>query len=97
MAKRVFIVAAKRTAFGAYGGKLKGWTATEMCTHATKAALSAGGVNPEAVDTCIVGNVAQVGSHRWSQRPRAGRANGFVRAIARRPRQTRPISRGTLP
>ena len=30
LARGVFIVAAKRTAFGAYGGKLKGMTATDL-------------------------------------------------------------------
>jgi acetyl-CoA acyltransferase 2 len=58
-AKEIFIVAAKRTAFGTFGGKLKGFTATELATHAAKAALSAGNVPASAVDSVIVGNVAQ--------------------------------------
>ena len=61
MASRaVFIVAAKRTPFGAFGGKLKGVTATDVCKVAACAALEAGKVPPEAVDSVIVGNVAQV-------------------------------------
>jgi hypothetical protein len=31
---------ARRTAFGTFGGKLKGLTATELATHAAKAALA---------------------------------------------------------
>ena len=56
---RVFIVAAKRTAFGAFGGTLKGFSATDLAVHATKGALAAGKINPAIVDTCIVGNVQQ--------------------------------------
>jgi acetyl-CoA acyltransferase 2 len=56
----VFIVAAKRTPFGAYGGSLKDFTATDLSEFAAKAALSAGKVPPETVDSVIVGNVIQV-------------------------------------
>ena len=56
----VFIVAAKRTPFGTFGGKLRGITATDICKVASAAALEAGKVPPEAVDSVIVGNVAQV-------------------------------------
>ncbi|XP_055415231.1 3-ketoacyl-CoA thiolase, mitochondrial isoform X2 [Bubalus kerabau] len=55
----VFIVAAKRTPFGAYGGLLKDFTPTDMAEFAARAALSAGKVSPEAVDSVIVGNVMQ--------------------------------------
>ena len=58
--KAVFIVAAKRTPFGTFGGKLKGMTATDMCKVAATAALAAGKVSPEAVDSVVIGNVAQV-------------------------------------
>uniref|UniRef100_H0XFJ5 Acetyl-CoA acyltransferase 2 n=1 Tax=Otolemur garnettii TaxID=30611 RepID=H0XFJ5_OTOGA len=58
----VFIVAAKRTPFGAYGGLLKDFTATDLAEFAAKAALSAGKVSPETVDSVIVGNVAQTSS-----------------------------------
>jgi len=62
MAPRTFIVAAKRTAFGAFGGKLTKFTATDLAVHATKAALASGGVPPSAVDTVVVGIVAQTSS-----------------------------------
>ncbi len=60
--RAVFIVAAKRTPFGTFGGKLKGVTATDMCKVAVVAALEAGRVAPTQVDSVIVGNVAQVRS-----------------------------------
>lgn len=55
----VFIVGAKRTPFGNFGGKLKGHTATQLCTEASKAALASANVNPEIVDSVFVGSVAQ--------------------------------------
>lgn len=58
----VFIVAAKRTPFGAYGGLLKDFTAIDLTEFAAKAALSAGKVPPEIVDSVIVGNVLQSSS-----------------------------------
>ena len=58
--RAVFIVAAKRTPFGTFGGKLKGFTATDMGHVAAMAALAAGKVPKEAVDSVIFGNVAQV-------------------------------------
>lgn len=63
----VFIVAAKRTPFGTFGGKLKGITATDLCKVAAAAVLEAGKVPPEAVDSVIVGNVAQVRKGAWCQ------------------------------
>jgi len=53
----VFVVAAKRTAFGTYGGKLLKHTATDLQEVAFKAALAAGNINPEIVDSVIVGSV----------------------------------------
>ncbi|KAJ3367753.1 3-ketoacyl-CoA thiolase, mitochondrial [Allomyces arbusculus] len=54
----VFIVAAKRTPFGAFGGKLKDLTANELGGLASKAALD---TLPEGtpVDSVIFGNVSQ--------------------------------------
>jgi|TARA_B110000208_G_C11707033_1_gene407940 acetyl-CoA acyltransferase 2 len=58
-ASRVFIVGAKRTPFGAFGGSLKDWTPTQLGAHATRAALADAGVAPELVDTTVFGNVQQ--------------------------------------
>ena len=54
-------MAAKRTPFGAFGGKLKDLTSTDLCEVAARAAISAGNINPEIIDSTFVGNVAQVG------------------------------------
>lgn len=56
----MFIVAAKRTPFGAYGGLLKDFTAVDLAEFAARAALAAGKVPPETIDSVIVGNVIQV-------------------------------------
>jgi acetyl-CoA acyltransferase 2 len=56
----VFIVAAKRTAFGTFGGKFVKTSSTDLMVHASKAALEAGKVNPELVNSVIIGNVIQV-------------------------------------
>lgn len=57
----VFIVSAKRTPFGAYGGLLKDFTATDLTEIAARSALAAGKVSPEIIDSVVVGNVMQVG------------------------------------
>jgi acetyl-CoA C-acetyltransferase/acetyl-CoA acyltransferase 2 len=52
-------VAAKRTAFGAFGGTLKAVRATELGAHASRAALDQSGLDPGEIDQVIFGNVAQ--------------------------------------
>ncbi|XP_067054802.1 3-ketoacyl-CoA thiolase, mitochondrial-like [Acropora muricata] len=59
LVRHVYIVAAKRTAFGAFGGKLKGISATVLGQHAAEAALAAGNVDPATVDSSVFGNVIQ--------------------------------------
>ena len=56
----VFIVAAKRTPFGKFGGKLKARSATQLAIVASKAAIEAGGVFAEHIDSVVMGNVIQV-------------------------------------
>uniref|UniRef100_M4BFH5 3-ketoacyl-CoA thiolase n=1 Tax=Hyaloperonospora arabidopsidis (strain Emoy2) TaxID=559515 RepID=M4BFH5_HYAAE len=56
--KNVYIVAAKRTPFGSFGGKLKDISATDLCAHAAKATLTAAKLEPALVDVVQVGNVA---------------------------------------
>lgn len=51
---------AKRTPFGAMGGKLKNFTPTQLAVVAGKAAIESAGVRPENIDACIVGVVNQV-------------------------------------
>ncbi|XP_077978426.1 3-ketoacyl-CoA thiolase, mitochondrial-like [Glandiceps talaboti] len=58
LARGVFIVAAKRTPFGTFGGKLKDFTSTDLATVAAKAALASGKVDPKIIDSVVFGNVA---------------------------------------
>lgn len=60
LARGVFIVSAKRTPFGAFGGKLQNVTATDLASLANIAALKAGNVALDKVDSVILGNVNQV-------------------------------------
>jgi acetyl-CoA acyltransferase 2 len=57
--KDIVIVGAKRTAFGAMNGALKGVTANDLAAHASKAALAQAGVSPSDVGHVVVGNVMQ--------------------------------------
>ena len=59
-ARAIYIVSAKRTACGAFGGKLKDLSATDLAVHSTKAALEAINLSPSAVDSIVVGNVRSV-------------------------------------
>jgi acetyl-CoA acyltransferase 2 len=59
LTRTVYLVSAKRTPFGAFGGHFKELTATDLQVVAAKAALVAAGVNPAHVDHVIIGNVAQ--------------------------------------
>lgn len=67
LCKGIYIVAAKRTAFGTFGGSLKGINQTQLQTTAAKAALDAAGLKGEQVDTVIVGNVIAVS---WIEDPK---------------------------
>lgn len=64
-------MAAKRTAFGTFGGALKNVNQTQLQTTAAKAALEAAGLKGEQVDTVIVGNVIAVSwvSGSWNKYP----------------------------
>jgi acetyl-CoA acyltransferase 2 len=55
----VFVLAAKRTAFGAFGGALKDQSATDLGVHAARAALEAAGVDKSKLDHVVFGNVMQ--------------------------------------
>ncbi|MCA9658423.1 MAG: acetyl-CoA C-acyltransferase, partial [Myxococcales bacterium] len=59
LSRAIYIVAAKRTPFGTFGGTLKQHTATDLGVVAAKAALEAGGIDPKIIDAVCVGNVAQ--------------------------------------
>ena len=59
LTKEIFIVGAKRTAFGAYGGTLKDHTANDLQVISTIAALKSANVDAQLVDSVCVGNVMQ--------------------------------------
>lgn len=62
VSRGVFVVAAKRLPFGTFGGALKAFSPVELQTLANAAALKAGGVAPEAIDSVCVGNVLSASS-----------------------------------
>uniref|UniRef100_A0A0K0G3S8 3-ketoacyl-CoA thiolase, mitochondrial (inferred by orthology to a human protein) n=1 Tax=Strongyloides venezuelensis TaxID=75913 RepID=A0A0K0G3S8_STRVS len=55
--KGIFIVGAKRTPFGKFGGALKNITATELQTIVNKSVLESSGIDPKNVDHVVIGNV----------------------------------------
>lgn len=57
--KELWVVAAKRTAFGALNGTLKGISALDLGAHASKAAIAQSGLNADEFDQVILGNVQQ--------------------------------------
>ncbi|MEZ4336270.1 MAG: hypothetical protein R3B82_06550 [Sandaracinaceae bacterium] len=57
--KEIWIVAAKRTPFGAMGGAFKALSATDLGVHAAKAALAQSGLEPTEIDHVVFGNVQQ--------------------------------------
>jgi acetyl-CoA acyltransferase 2 len=59
LSREIWIVGAKRTAFGAFGGALKDLTATDLAVEASKAALAQAGADPATVEQVIFGNVQQ--------------------------------------
>ena len=54
---KVYIVAARRTAIGTFGGSFKTTPATQLGAAAIRAAIQDAGVDPAALDEVIVGNV----------------------------------------
>src|SRR5262245_1519260 len=57
LAREIWVVGAKRTAFGTYGGALKDLTATDLAVEAARAALAQAGCDPSLVEQSIFGNV----------------------------------------
>ncbi len=57
--REIWIVGAKRTAFGTFGGSLKDFTATDLAVEASKAALKQAGCDAAQIEQSIWGNVQQ--------------------------------------
>ena len=55
--QRVFIVGAKRTPFGKFGGSLSTLTPVELAVIATKSLITEKNINPESIDQVIFANV----------------------------------------
>ena len=72
--REVVIVGAARTAIGTFGGSLKEFSATDLGTIVIQEALKRAGVEPEAVDEVIMGNVLQAGLGENPARQSAVRA-----------------------
>lgn len=62
LSRGVFVVGAKRTPFGTFGGRLKDVTATELARVASVAALEQANLTADKIDSVIVGTVNQISS-----------------------------------
>jgi len=62
LSRGVFVVAAKRTPFGTFGGSLKSHSPVELQVLASKAAIDSCGVKPENISSVCVGNVLNASS-----------------------------------
>ena len=62
LSKDIVLVAGKRTPFGAFGGSLKGLSATDLGVECSRAALQQAGIEPAEIDHVIFGNVVQTSS-----------------------------------
>ncbi|WP_017549804.1 acetyl-CoA C-acetyltransferase [Salinicoccus carnicancri] len=59
--KKVVIADARRTAIGAFGGSLKGISATDLGAKVIRSIIEENGIEGEDVDEVIMGNVLQAG------------------------------------
>lgn len=72
--KKVFIVAAKRTAIGKFGGSLATLSAAEMAAEVIKNIISVTNINPLAIDEVISGNILSAGQKQGVSRQAAIKA-----------------------
>ena len=77
------IVSAVRTATGKFQGSLKGHTAPQLGALVVAEAVRRAGIDPEAVDECIMGNVvsAGLGQHQARQAAQHGGLANHVGAL----------------
>lgn len=61
--EEVYILAGARTPIGRFQGSLSGYTTTELGATAARAALERAGVEAEAVESVVAGNVVPTGTH----------------------------------
>ncbi len=72
--KKVFIVAAKRTAIGKFGGSLGNMSAPDIAAEVLKNILAETKVNPSEIDEVIVGNILSAGQRQGVARQSAIKA-----------------------
>jgi len=81
LAREIWILAARRTAFGTFGGSLKDWTATDLAVEASKAAMAQAKIAPEDVDTVVFGNVQQTSADAIYHARHVGLRSGVPVAV----------------
>jgi len=62
LSKGVFVVAAKRTPFGTFGGSLKAHSPVDLQVLAANSAIAAAGITPEKINSVCIGNVLSASS-----------------------------------
>ena len=62
LSRGVFIVAAKRTPFGTFGGSLKAHSPVDLQVLASQAAIASCGIKPENISSVCIGNVLSASS-----------------------------------
>ena len=62
LSRGVFVVAAKRTPFGTFGGSLKGHSPVDLQVLASNAAMQSIGLKPENINSVCIGNVLNASS-----------------------------------
>ncbi len=67
----VFVVGAARTPIASFQGELKSLPATALGAHAIRAATARSGVDPQAIDEVIIGNVVSAGTKQAPARQAA--------------------------
>ena len=72
--KKVFLIEAKRTAIGKFGGSLATVSASDMAAEVIKTIISNTGINPADLDEVITGNVLSAGQRQGVSRQAAIKA-----------------------
>jgi len=62
LSRGVFVVAAKRTPFGTFGGSLKAHSPTDLQVLASQAAIQSAGLTPDKISSVCIGNVLSAAS-----------------------------------
>ncbi len=81
LSRPIYLVAAKRTPFGSFGGSFKGMTATDLQVVAAKAAFEAGKIDPASIDHVIIGNVAQTSADAIYMARHVGLRSGVPQSV----------------